>query len=299
MDFIYSSRDQKFILKEWLDSQKIFNFDDFKDVVGLEDIDILLDQYLKVAKEVVAPTNTDGDRIGAVLENGKVTTPPSFHKLYKFLQEKGYGSSLYNPDEEGILPSILKTAWTEFLTAANPAFFYISLSGGATGLIQSFGTERDKQNFLPKMYSGQWLGTMAMTEPGAGSDVGDLTTKAYATDQPGVYKIRGTKCFISGGDHDLTDNIVHLLLARCEGAASGTKGISVFIVPKVWVNEDGSMGEPNDVTTVGLEHKLGMRGSATAMLSFGDDDNCRGYLLGNPPNEKGVAAGMAQTYVIK
>ena len=296
-DLIYSTRDHKFILKEWLDSQKIFHFDAFKDVVGMEDVDMILDQALKVAKEKMAPTNIDGDRIGAVFENGKATLPPSFHKLYHFLQENGYGTSQFNPDEGGKLPTILSSVIWEFFTAANPAFMNImNLSGGASELIHSFGTERLKQKFLPNMYSGQCTVTMALTEPCCGSDVGDITTKAYAADEPGLYKIKGTKCFISGGDHDLTDNIVHLLLARCEGAAPGTKGLSLFIVPKVWVNEDGSLGESNDVTTVALEHKMGLHGSATAMLSFGENDNCRGYLLGNPPDEEGVAEGMAQMF---
>lgn len=296
MDFIYTNRDHKFILKEWLDAQKIFNFDAFKDFVGMEDVDMLLDEALKVAKEVVGPTNIDGDRIGAVLKDGKVTLPPSFHKLWKFLQENGYGTSQANPDEEGKLPQILNTAIHEFFGAANPSFLFVGLSCGSSELIHSFGTEKVKQMFLPKMYSGEWTGTMALTEPGGGSDVGDISSKAYATDEPGVYKIRGTKCFISAGDHDMTDNIVHLLLAKCEGAAPGTKGISLFVVPKIWVNEDGSPGEPNDVTTVAIEHKMGLHGSATVMLSFGDDDKCRGYLLGNPPNEKGIAEGMAQMF---
>lgn len=298
-NFIYSNRDHKFILKEWLDIERILNLDAFKDIYGMEDIDMVLDQALKVAKEVVAPTNADGDRIGAKFEDGKVTTPPSFHKLYQFLQENGYGNSQYDPDEEGKLPTVLHIALDEFFNAANPAFHpYIGLAGGSSNLIYSFGTQEDKEKFLPKMYSGEWAGTMCLTEPCCGSDVGDITTRAYATGDPGVYKIKGTKCFITAGDHDLTDNIIHLLLAKCEGAAPGTKGISLFIVPKVRVNEDGSLGEPNDVTTVAIEHKMGIKGSATAMLSFGDNDNCLGILLGNPPNEQGAAEGMAQMFVM-
>ncbi|MBF7082723.1 acyl-CoA dehydrogenase [Desulfallas sp. Bu1-1] len=298
-NFIYSNRDHKFILKEWLNTEKILNFDAFKDNYEMDDIDMILDEGLKVAKEVVAPTNIDGDKIGAKFEDGKVTTPPSFHKLYQFMQENGYGNSQFDPDEEGKLPTLLHIALEEFFNAANPAFHpYIGLAKGASNLIELFGTEEDKKRFLPKMYSGEWSGTMCLTEPCCGSDVGEITTKAFATEDPRVYKIKGTKCFITAGDHDLTENIIHLLLAKCEGAAPGTKGISLFIVPKIWVNEDGSLGEPNDVTTVAIEHKMGIKGSATAMLSFGDEGTCRGILLGNPPDENGKAEGMAQMFVM-
>ncbi|WP_449241048.1 acyl-CoA dehydrogenase [Desulfoscipio gibsoniae] len=298
-NFIYSNRDHKFIIKEWLDGEKILNLDAFKDNYEMDDVDMLLDQALKVAREMIAPTNVDGDRIGARFENGRVSTPPSFHKLYGFMQENGFGNSQYDPEEEGKLPEILRIWLDEFFTAANPAFHpYIGLVGGASNLIGSFSTDAEKELYLPKMFSGEWAGTMCLTEPCCGSDVGDITTKAYATDDPRVYKIKGTKCFITAGDHDLTENIIHLLLAKCEGAAPGTKGISLFIVPKIWVNEDGSLGEPNDVSTVAIEHKMGLRGSATAMLSFGENDNCRGILIGSPPDENGKAQGMAQMFVM-
>lgn len=298
-NFNYSNRDHKFIVKEWLDAEKILNFDAFKDVYGIEDVDMILDQGVKVAREVVAPTNLDGDRIGVRLENGKAIAPESFHKLYKFMQENGYGNSQFDPEEEGKLPTILHIALEEFFNAANPGFHsYIGLAGGSSNLINTYGREEDREKFLPKMFSGQWAGTMCLTEPCCGSDVGDITTRAYATDDPRVYKIKGTKCFITCGDQDITENIIHLLLAKCEGAAPGTKGISLFIVPKIWVNDDGSLGEPNDVATVALEHKMGIHGSPTAMLSFGEDDNCRGILLGNPPDENGKAEGMAQMFVM-
>jgi len=298
-NFYYSNRDHKFIIKEWLDAEKILNLDAFRDVYGIEDVDMILDQGIKVAREVVAPTNLDGDRIGVRLENGKAIAPESFHKLYKFMQENGYGNSQFDPEEEGKLPTILHIALEEFFNAGNPAFHsYIGLSGGSSNLINTYGREEDREKFLPNMYSGQWAGTMCLTEPCCGSDVGDITTRAYATDDPRVYKIKGTKCFITCGDQNITENIIHLLLAKCEGAAPGTKGISLFIVPKIWVNDDGSLGEPNDVATVALEHKMGIHGSPTAMLSFGEDDNCRGILLGNPPDESGKAEGMAQMFVM-
>ncbi|MCL6478421.1 MAG: acyl-CoA dehydrogenase [Peptococcaceae bacterium] len=297
--FIYSNRDHKFILKEWLDMEKVFSFEAFKDIYGMEDVDMILDQGLKVAREIVAPTNIDGDRIGAKFENGKVTTPPSFKEAFNFMQDNGYGASAFNPDEEGKLPFTLHFMLEEFFNAANLALMpYFGLISGSSNLIYRFGREEDKKRFLPNMYAGKWGGTMCLTEPCCGSDVGDITTRAYPTDDPKIYKIKGTKCFITGGDHDLTENIIHLLLARCEGGAPGTKGISLFIVPKIWVNEDGSLGRPNDVITVAVEHKMGIKGSATAMLSFGENDSCYGILLGTPPDENGKAEGMAQMFVM-
>ncbi|HBV95919.1 MAG: acyl-CoA dehydrogenase [Peptococcaceae bacterium BICA1-7] len=298
-NFYYSNRDHKFVIKEWLNSEKIFSFDTFKEYYSLEDVDMILDQGLKVAREMVAPTNIDGDRIGVRLENGKAYAPESFHRLYRFMQENGYGNSQFDPEEEGKIPVLVHTLLWEMLNAANPAFHpYIGLTGGAASLIHNYGREEDRKKFLPNMYSGRWAGTMCLTEPCCGSDVGDITTRAYATDDPSIYKIKGTKCFITCGDQDITENIVHLLLAKCEGSAPGTKGISLFIVPKFWVNDDGTLGELNDVHTVALEHKMGIHGSPTAMLSFGEDDSCRGILLGSPPNEKGVAEGMAQMFVM-
>ena len=293
-NFLYSTQDHKFIIKEWLDMEKVLNYPKFKGVTEMDAVDMLLDMALKVAETVVAPTNDDGETIGLKLEDGQVKVPPSFHKAYNYLNENGWGAG---DPEESIVPYTVGAAFKEYFGGANPSFTsYISLIGGAAKLIASFGRQEDKDMFLPNMYKGKWAGTMCLTEPDAGTDVGDTITRAYATDKPGVYKIKGTKCFITAGDHDLTENIIHLLLARIEGAGSGTKGLSLFIVPKFKVNPDRSLGEKNDVATVAVEHKMGLRGSATCMLSFGDDDNCEGILLGNPPNEKGIAEGMAQMF---
>jgi alkylation response protein AidB-like acyl-CoA dehydrogenase len=190
----------------------------------------------------------------------------------------------------------LGCSW-EYLAAANPALApYFVLTSGACNLIQSFGDEKLKKLFLPKMFSGQWSGTMAVTEPGGSSDLGDLLAKAYPTDEPGVYKIKGTKCFITGAEQDITENIVHLVLARVEGSASGLKGLSVFVVPKYWPTEDGDVGAFNDINCIGIEDKMGMRGSATCMINFGEDNNCRGYLLGDPPDENGAGQGNYQMF---
>lgn len=296
-NFIYSNRDHKFIIKEWLDGEKVLGLSRFKEYLGLEDVDQVLDQALKMAKEEVAPTNDDGDKIGAVYDDGKVTVPPSFHKAFHFVQENGWGSSNKDVDGEGILPNLLTGAVHEYLIAANPAFTpYVGLGGGIASVIKAFGSKEHVERFTSNMFSGVWGGTMCLTEPGGGSDVGDMLSKAYPTDDPEIYTVKGTKCFITAGDHDLTENIIHLVLARIEGAAAGTKGLSLFIVPKYWVNEDGSLGERNDVTTVGIEHKLGLKGSATAVLSFGDEGKCRGYLLGSAPDESGIGQGMAQMF---
>lgn len=295
-DFIGDNRDYKFICKEWLDLAPIFASERFN-AWSVDDLDMVLDQILKIAKEVVGPTNKDGDTIQAQFKDGKVTVPPSFHKAYWFIQENGWGSSNEYEQTEGALPVTLQSVVSELFYAANAALIpYIGLTTGAANLIQAFGTAKDKEMFLDKMYSGKWSGTMCLTEPGGGSDVGDQTTKAFPTDNPRIYKIKGTKCFITAGDHDITENIVHMVIARVDGAAAGTKGLSLFIVPKIWVNEDGSLGEWNDVTTVGIEHKMGLKGSATAVLSFGENDNCRGILLGNPPNAEGVGEGIAQMF---
>lgn len=293
-NFMYSTRDHKFIFRDWLDTEKILNYPKFKDTTELDAVDMLLDMALKVAETVVAPTNDDGETIGLKLENGQVKVPPSFHHAYNYLNANGWGAE---DPEEAIVPLMVAAACKEYFGGANPSFIsYISLIGGSAKLIASFGRQEDKDMFLPNMYKGKWAGTMCLTEPDAGTDVGDSTTRAYPTDKPGIYKIKGTKCFITAGDHDLTENIIHLLLARIEGAAPGTKGLSLFIVPKFRVNKDGSLGQRNDVATVAVEHKMGLKGSATCMLSFGDNDDCEGILLGNPPDEKGTAEGMAQMF---
>jgi len=260
-------------------------------------VDGILDQSLKVCREVVAPTNDDGDQMGAVLRDGQVSVPPSFHKAFRYVEENGWGSSNKDVDAEGTLPAILYGAVHEFMIGANPAFTpYVGLAGGIASVIKASGSPEQIELYTPKMFAGEWGGTMCLTEPGGGSDVGDMLSKAYPTDDPLIYKIKGTKCFITGGDHDLTENIIHLVLARVDGAAPGTRGLSLFIVPKYWVNPDGSLGERNDVSTISIEHKMGLKGSSTAVLGFGEEEQCRGVLLGSPPDERGAGQGMAQMF---
>lgn len=298
-NFAYQNiRDFEFIIQEWLPTEQIFSYPQFADYYSKDDIKSVLAPILKMCKEVIEPTNEDGDLHPVKLENGKVTLPPSIGPLFKKLQTEGWGTSNIDESEDAmVLPHILHTMVWEMFCAANPTFGpYIILTSGAAGLIQSFGSEAVKAMFLPKMMDGTWTGTMCLTEATAGSDVGDILSKAYPTDDPRIFKIKGSKIFITGGDNDFTDNIIHLFLARVEGAKPGTSGISLFVVPKYWVNEDGSFVD-NDVTTTGVEHKLGQHGSCTAALAMGENNNCRGWLLGkNPLENEGAGEGMAQMF---
>jgi alkylation response protein AidB-like acyl-CoA dehydrogenase len=182
-------------------------------------------------------------------------------------------------------------------TAACPAITsYIKLTSGAANLIIRFGTEQDKALFLPKMLSGDWQGTMCLTEPNAGSDVGDITTRACPTADPRICRIQGTKAFITGGDAGICENTIHMVLARPEGGAPGSPGIGLYIVPRIRVNEDGSLGRPNDVATVSLEHKMGLKAQATTLLGFGENDDCFGIRMGPPPDEQGRSQGLAMMF---
>ena len=294
--YAYNTRDIKFILNEWLPVDEILGFDKFKDYYSKDDFDTIIDQVRKIAADVIAPTAEDGDEIGVRYENGQAHIPESFHKVYRYMQDNGWGSSNIDENGEGILPTVLNGLLIEIQSAANPAFMpYVGAGSGAAAVIQLYGTEEQKERYLPKMFDGTWSGTMCLTEPSAGTDVGDLLSKAYPTDEPGVYKLKGQKIFITAGDRDDVENIVHLYLARIEGAAPGTRGLSLFIMPKYWVNEDGSLSD-NDVQCSGVEHKLGLKGSATASLVVGENDNCRGWILGNPPDENGRGEGMRQMF---
>jgi 3-(methylthio)propanoyl-CoA dehydrogenase len=292
-----TTRDQKFILKEFLDLNKVLETDRFKGGYSIADIDFILDNALKGAKEVVAPSNEDSEKIGCKFEDGRVITPESSKTAYNFIVQNGFAGSNVDPDDDSALPMSVLWSLYEYFIAANPSVQTLWLANaGAAGLIRDFGSEEIKKTYLPKMYSGEWAGTMDLTEPQAGSDVGDASTKAIPTDKPGQYLIKGTKCFISGGEQDITENIVHLTLARIEGAAKGTKGLSLFVVPKYIPDAEGNPGAWNDINCVGLEHKLGHKGSPTCVISYGDESICKGYLLGNPPGEDGAGMGMMQMF---
>ncbi|CFX91894.1 Acyl-CoA dehydrogenase/oxidase C-terminal [Syntrophomonas zehnderi OL-4] len=296
-NFIYDLRDSQFILKEWLDMDKLLGMEAYRDYYSKDDLDSFLEVNYKICRDVIAPANVECDEIGVKFIDGVVVTPEAIKKAYQTVMEAGLGPQNADREAEGRMPLIMNAAIGEMQINASPAVTtYWGLTMGAGGVIQSFAAPELKERFLPKMFSGEWGGTMCITEAGAGSDVGNASTKAFPTDTPGLYKIKGGKMFITAGDNDIAKNFIHLVLARVDGARPGTAGLSLFIVPKIWVKEDSSLGEPNDVNTVGIEHKLGMKGSATCTLAFGENDNCYGYLIGNPPGEDGKGEGMAQMF---
>ncbi|MFA7078808.1 MAG: acyl-CoA dehydrogenase [Syntrophomonas sp.] len=291
-------RDFEFIIQEWLPTEGVFNYPQFADYYSKDDVKAVLGPILKMCKEVIEPTNDENDTHPVTFADGKVTTPPSYGPLFHKLQQEGWGTSnIDNSEDAMVLPEMLHAAVWELIASANPTFMpYILLTSGAADLIQSFGDDKLKAMFLPKMMDGTWSGTMCLTEPSAGSDVGDIMSKAFPTDDPRIFKIKGNKIFITGGDNDFTENIIHLYLARIEGSRPGTGGISLFVVPKYWVNEDGSF-EDNDFQTTGVEHKMGQHGSVTASLAAGENGNCRGWLLGvDPRTNEGRGEGMAQMF---
>ncbi|MEX2549127.1 MAG: acyl-CoA dehydrogenase [Nitriliruptoraceae bacterium] len=244
----------------------------------------LLEEAGRFAATAIAPTNRIGDAEGARLVDGGVQTPEAFRTAYRQYVEAGWGA-LQHPDEHGGggFPLTVANAVKEFLTSANMAFSLGPLlTTGAVYLLQHHGSPEQLETYVAKLVSGEWAGTMNLTEPQAGSDVGAVTTKALP--QPdGTYRLVGQKIYITYGDHDLTENIVHLVLARLPDAPTGTKGISLFIVPKYLVGEDGSLGARNDVQAVSLEHKLGIHASPTCVMAFGEGgDGAIGELVGAP-----------------
>ncbi|MHB8828444.1 MAG: acyl-CoA dehydrogenase [Syntrophales bacterium] len=297
MEFKYNVRDLQFILKEWLPLEEIFSCHRFRGQYSLDDVDIYLNEGYKIAREIVHPINAGGDRIGAALKDGQVVSPPGYREAYKFLQENGWGSSSECVELDSTMPLTLYKAIFEMNSAACPALMsYIKLTSGAANLLIKFADKRDRELFLPRMLSGDWQGTMCITEPNAGSDVGDSITRAIPTEDPRIYKIQGTKMFITGGDAGICENTIHMVLARPEGAAPGSAGLGLYIVPKFRVNEDGSLGKFNDVATAGIEHKMGLRAHATALLNFGENDDCCGIRVGAPPDASGCSKGLAMMF---
>ncbi len=244
----------------------------------------LLEEAGRFSSQAIAPTNRDGDAEGARVEGDEVILPDSFKRVYRQYVEAGWGT-LQHPTEfgGGGFPLTVANAVKETINSANLAFSLGPLlTTGAVYLLTHHGSDEQQQTYLPKMVTGEWSGTMNLTEPQAGSDVGAVTTKAVPNGD-GTYAITGQKIYITFGEHQLTENIIHLVLARLPDAPPGTKGISLFIVPKFLVNEDGSLGERNDVKVVSVEHKLGIHASPTCVMAYGDDgDGAVGYLVGEP-----------------
>lgn len=298
-NFLMNTRDIKFVIKEWLDMDKLLSLPAYSDYYGINDIDNFLDVNYKVCRDVICPANKDADEIGATFVGGNehaVVTPDSFKTVYKTVCEAELGPQ-FGFRGDGKIPLSWYAPILEMQSAASAAIvMFWCLTQGATTVLQEYGTQRQKDMFLPKMYTGEWGGTMGLTEPGAGSEVGAVQSKAFPTETPHLYKMKGQKCFITSGDHDLAENIIHLMLAKTPGAQEGTAGISLFIVPKFWVNEDGSMGAWNDVTSVGIEHKMGIHGSSTLTLAMGENDNCYGWMVGEKEVVDGRGKGMSQMF---
>ena len=280
IDFNVDTRDIKFVIFEQLNIENnLLQLDKFKDF-DTDTLDVIIEGLVNFAVNELAPTNRPGDEVGAVFKDGTVTVPESFKAVYNQMREQGWLGLHKSPEWGGQgFPELFGNLMSELNTGANTSFALLPLlNHGASNLIEEFGTEEQKQTYCTKMYTGEWGGTMCLTEPQAGSDVGAATTTA--TPNGDHYLIQGTKIFITNGEHDLTDNIIHAVLARVPGEPKGTRGISLFIVPKYHINDDGSMGEKNDLRCDRIEHKMGIKASPTCVMSFGDNGQCKGYLLG-------------------
>ena len=281
-EYLAPLEDMKFALKEVVDIASLTELPNFSKV-GLESLDDILDEAGRFFNEVISPTNRVGDLEGSKLnQDGKVTTPTGFKEAYAQYVDAGWGAISFDPEYGGGgFPWLVGIAVTEMLTAANMAMsLNPMLTQGSIHALTAHGDPNQKLAWLPKLITGEWAGTMNLTEPQAGSDVGALTAKAELQEN-GTYLISGQKIYITWGEHDLTENIIHLVLARTPDAPPGTKGISLFIVPKFLVNDDGSLGEENDVKCLSIEHKLGIHASPTCVLQFGDNGGAIGYLVGD------------------
>ena len=277
---IADRRDIDFVLHEQLNVAALADHDQFAEF-NQKTIDLIMNEARNLAVKEILPTQKIGDEKGVTFDRGKVTVPKEFHRAWDLLKEGEWIAMSEDPKWGGQgMPASVSLAAGDYLIGANFAFMmYAGLTHGAGVLVESFGTDEQKKLFLKKMYTGEWAGTMLLTEPQAGSDVGMLTTTAVKNDD-GTFSISGNKIFISSGDHDLSENIIHPVLARIEGAPAGTKGISLFLVPKYWVDEGGSLGDFNDVVCTGVEKKMGIHGNATCSLTLGGKGACRGLLLG-------------------
>ena len=277
-------RDIKFVMHELLDSESHYKaIPEFEDT-DRELMDSLFEMAASFAENELSPLNQSGDAEGCHFNNGEVTTPKGFKEAYKAFCELGFPALSAEEAFGGQnMPFSLSTVINEMVGTANWSFsMYPGLSHGAIQTIEHHGTDAQKDTYLEKMVTGEWSGTMCLTEAHAGSDLGIIRTKAEPNTD-GSYSITGQKIFISAGEHDLTDNIIHIVLARLPGAPAGTKGISLFIVPKVMVNLDGSLGNRNNVVCGSIEHKMGIKASSTCVMNF---DGATGYLIG--PENRGL-----------
>lgn len=278
-------RDLRFVYNELFDPTELQHLSGFEEVTP-DLVEAILEEAGKFCENVLLPINRSGDEIGVRFDNGQVITPPGLKEAYQAYSENGWGALTADPDYGGQgLPKTIGIMIEEMICGANVSFgLYPGLTVGAYNALVSHGADELKQKFLPNMVAGIWSGTMCLTEPQCGTDLGMIRTKAEPQ-ADGSYQLTGTKIFITSGEHDMTDNIIHLVLARLPDAPAGIKGISLFLVPKFMVNEDGSLGERNPVFCGSIEHKMGIHASSTCVMNF---DGATGYLVGQP--HKGMQA---------
>jgi hypothetical protein len=286
-DFNANLRDLQFVLFEQLGAQELCKLTPFEDF-SVSDFQLVLTEAARFAKEVLGPANRPADAVGctytAATDPGGipgVTTPPALREAWQQFREAGWICMNGHQEHGGQgLPTVVAMLAGELFTGSCCSLALCSLlTQGVIHILEKFGTDEMKHVYLPKLFAGEWTGTMVLTEAQAGSDVGASRARARKLDD-GTYVVSGEKVFITYGDHDLADNVVHLVLARTEGAPVGTKGLSLFVVPKYLPKADGSVGAFNDVRCSGIEHKMGIHGSATCTMSFGEDGQCRGWILG-------------------
>lgn len=285
-NYVAPLRDQMFVLNELIGLEEICALPGNEEC-SPDLVESILDEAAKFASGVLDPINRSGDSTPAACKDGVVTTSPGFKDAYQLFCETGWMAMPFDPEFGGQgLPAVVTMAVNEMWKSANMAFALCPmLTGGAIEAIAHHASDELKQKYLPKMVEGTWSGTMNLTEPNAGSDLAAIASKAKAVGD-GTYLVSGTKIFITWGENDCAENIIHLVLARLPDAPPGLKGISLFLVPKFLVNDDGSLGARNDLICASIEHKLGIHGSPTAVMSYGEKDNCVGYLIGE--ENKGV-----------
>jgi alkylation response protein AidB-like acyl-CoA dehydrogenase len=273
-------RDIDFVIWEQLQGEELLKYDMYKDF-NKKTCDMIITEARKLAINEVLPTLQESDEEGVKFEKGAVKVSENLHKVHKLLLEGEWGNLSVSPEMGGQgTPGLVSTAAVEYFMAANWALYaYAAMGNGTADMIQKYGTEQQKDKYVKRLVSGEWGGTMLLTEAGAGTDVGALTTTAVKNED-GTYALSGNKIFITNGEHDLCDNIIHPVLARIEGDPAGTKGISIFIVPKYFVNDDGTLGGRNDIICTGTEEKMGIHASATCSMALGTKGKCIGFLLG-------------------
>lgn len=278
----------RFVLHEVLDAGQVAKLPGYEEATP-DLVDQILEEGAKICEEVLFPLNQSGDAEGCIFENGVVRTPKGFQEAYKLFCDGGWPGLAADPQYGGMgMPHIVNCVLQEIICSANMSFgMYPGLSEGAYRALYLHGTQEQKDTYLPKLTTGEWSGTMCLTEPHCGTDLGLIKTKALPNDD-GSYNITGTKIFISAGEHDLTENIIHLVLAKLPDAPEGSRGISLFVVPKFLVKEEGGQQKPgarNGVACGSIEHKMGIKASSTCVMNF---DNAKGWLVGEP--HKGLKA---------